>query len=245
MSDDLHGSGSSQISSNNRTIHVGDVEFTMVFVEGGTFSMGGSSEQGSYDIEFPVHDVTLSGFYIGETEVTQALWKEIMYTNPSFYKGDSLPVESVSWDDCQEFIQQLNQRTGLLFSLPTEAQWEFAARGGNKSRGYIYSGSDNIADVAWYYENSDEQPQEVKTLHPNELGLYDMSGNVLEWCSDWFGPYSEDDQVNPIGPSEAMYRVMRGGSCFGYAKYCRASYRSYADQNGGYPNRGFRLALLP
>ena len=153
--------------------------------------MGATSEQGedADSDEKPAHQVTLSDYYIGETEVTQALWKAVMGTNPSNFKGDSNPVEKVSWNDCQEFIRKLNSLTGRTFRLPTEAEWECAARGGNQSKGYKYSGSNKIKDVAWYDGNSKDKTHAVKTKPSNELGLYDMSGNVNEWCWDLYGAY--------------------------------------------------------
>ena len=217
----------------------------MVYVKGGTFTMGATAEQGSdvNDIEKPTHSVTLSDFYIGKYEVTQAQWKAIMGTTPSYFKGDNLPVEQVSWNDIQEFIQKLNAQTGKKFRLPTEAEWEYAARGGNKSKGYKYSGSNNIDEVAWYYDNSSNTTHPVGQKTPNELGIYDMSGNVWEWCQDWYGDYSSEAQTNPTGPSSGSNRVLRGGSWFNGARSCRVSYRY-----GGTPDRrsydlGFRLVL--
>ena len=170
-------------AKNSQIITVNGVSFTMKRVEGGAFTMGCTSEQGSdcYSDEKPSHQVTVSDFCLGETEVTQALWESVMGSNPSYYIGDDRPVEHVSWNDCQEFISKLNQMTGRTFCLPTEAQWEYAARGGNKNRGYKYAGSNIIGDVAWYTTNTnDEGTKPVKTKSPNELGLYDMSGNVWE-----------------------------------------------------------------
>ena len=224
---------------------VNGVEFKMVFVEGGTFTMGATSEQGSDadDDEYPTHRVTLSDYYIGETEVTQALWQAVMGSNPSWFKGNNLPVESVSYNDVKEFITKLNQKTGKTFRLPTEAEWEYAARGGKKSKGYKYSGSNNIDDVAWYDENSNDKTHPVKTKRPNELEIYDMSGNVLEWCSDWYGDYLSNAQTNPQGPSSGSDRVLRGGSWGGNARYCRASDRGYGFLSFLNYNLGFRLAL--
>ena len=224
---------------------VNGVEFKMVFVEGGTFTMGATSEQGSDadDDEKPTHRVTLSDYYIGETEVTQALWQAVMGNNPSYFKGDNLPVENVSHNDVKEFILKLNQKTGKTFRLPTEAEWEYAARGGKKSKGYKYSGSDNIDDVAWYSENSDDKTHPVKTKRPNELGIYDMSGNVWEWSSDWYGGYSSNAQTNPQGPSSGSARVIRGGSWYSNARYCRASNRYNGNLSNLIINLGFRLAL--
>ena len=161
----------------------------MIPVEGGTFTMG-SNINGSWSNAYPEHTVTLSDYSIGQTEVTQELWIAVMGNNPSHFKGDpQRPVERVTWDDCQSFINELNKLTGRHFKLPTEAQWEFAARGGNQSMGFTYSGSNNLNDVAWYENNSNNSTHPVATKTPNELGLYDMSGNVQEWCQDWCGYY--------------------------------------------------------
>ena len=216
-------------SSSNQTFTVGGVSFTMVYVEGGTFSMGATSEQGSdaYFDEKPAHVVTLSSYYIGETEVTQELWEAVMGNNPSYFRGAKRPVENVSWNDCQEFIRKLSIRTGKNFRLPTEAEWEFAARGGNKSYGYKYSGGNYIDQVAWYKENGSDETHYVGMKRANELGLYDMSGNVNEWCSDWYNEkyYSSSPVLNPLGPSTGDERVRRGGSIGIGAKACRVPYR--------------------
>ncbi len=265
------------------TISVKGVSFKMVRVQGGTFTMGATSEQGSdaWDSEKPAHQVTLSNYYIGETEVTQELWQAVMGSNPSYFapkqtnassgsydsfvadakrlnakkagtvriptraewdaamitKVGSMkrPVEQVSWDDCQTFIKKLNQLTGKNFRLPTEAEWEFAARGGNKSRKTKYSGGNSIDAVAWYdknaYDKGESSPDygthPVGNKSPNELGLYDMSGNVWEWCSDWYGDYpSSSAQTNPKGASQGSHRVNRGGGWLDDARYCRVSYRA-------------------
>lgn len=217
----------------------------MVFVAGGTFLMGATSEQISdaFKDEQPVHQVTLDGFYISKYQVTQALWKEVMGSNPSYWKGDNLPVESVSWDDCQDFIRKLNALTGKKFRLPTETEWEFAARGGNNSRGYKYAGSNNIGDVAWYTDNSGSKTHVVGTKSPNELGLYDMSGNVWEWCQDWYGCYSSASQTNPIGASSGSGRVLRGGSWLYFARYCRSSLRISDSPGSRLSRNGLRLVL--
>ena len=235
----------SQKRTSNQTFTVNGVSFTMVFVEGGTFTMGATSEQGSDadDDEKPTHNVTLSDYYIGETEVTQTLWEAVMGSNTSYFNGDNLPVESVSYNDVKEFITKLNQKTGKTFRLPTEAEWEYAARGGKKSKGYKYSGSNNIDDVAWYDDNSNNKTHPVKTKRPNELGIYDMSGNVWEWCSDKYGAYSSSSQTNPTGPSSGSYRVGRGGSWDSGARYCRASGRSHGNLSNLSSHLGFRLAL--
>ena len=188
---------------------VNGVTFKMVKVDGGTFNMGGTNNPD----ESPVHQVTLSTFNIGQTEVTQELWDAVMGSNPSQHVGSNLPVEYVSWNECQEFITKLNAMTGRNFRLPTEAEWEYAARGGANSQGYNYSGSNTLDDVAWYYGNSDNTPHEVATKAPNELGIYDMSGNAWEWCLDWYGDYSASAQTNPLGPDTGTERILRGGGC--------------------------------
>lgn len=228
----------------NHTFTVNGVQFTMVEVGGGTFTMGATSEQGSdaWDEEKPAHQVTLSDYYIGQTEVTQALWEAVMGSNPSDSKGDNLPVERVSWDDCQMFIQKLNQLTGKQFRLPTEAEWEYAARGGRKSRGYKYAGGNNIDSVAWCDGNSGNETHPVATKQANELGIYDMSGNVLEWCSDWCGDYTSSSQSDPQGSSSGSFRVIRGGCYYNFARNCRVSYRisNTLDYRSGY--LGLRLS---
>ena len=211
----------------------------MVYVSGGTFIMGGdeSSDQ------TPTHSVTLSSYYICKYEVTQALWRAVMGSNPSKFKGDNLPVEQVSWNDCQTFINRLNNYTGRNFRLPTEAEWEFAARGGNYSRHYKYSGSNYISDVAWYCDNSGNRTHPVGTKQANELGLYDMSGNVWEWCSDWYGSYSSYSQSNPTGATSGFGRVERGGNWCGLARYCCSSHRSYYAPGNSFDALGLRLVL--
>ena len=241
----LSSSGSS-LSGNALTIPVKNgISIEMVKVEAGSFNMGATSEmQAPYEVEKPVHRVTLTNnYYIGKYEVTQALWQAVMGSNPSHFKGDDLPVEQVSWNDCQDFISKLNAMTGKRFRLPTESEWEYAARGGNKSRGYQYSGSYNIDDVAWYSDNSGSKTHAVGTKEPNELGIYDMTGNVWEWCQDWYDSYSSFPQTNPIGAVSGSYRVCRGGSWYDSAGYCRSSYRYYyaPDCRGYY--LGFRLVL--
>lgn len=228
------------------TEKVNGVSFKMIKLEGEIFKMGSNNREAESD-EKPVHSVTLSDYYIGETEVTQDLWEAVMGSNPSGFKEPKNPVENVSWNDCQEFIKKLNELTGKNFRLPTEAEWEYAARGGNMSQGYKYSGSNIIEDVAWYGDNSSREPHPVGTKSPNELGIYDMSGNVWEWCSDWYGEnyYSSSSQTNPTGPTSGSRRVVRGGSWINYAQFCRVSYRSYyypGDRDGCI---GFRLALRP
>ena len=229
----------------NRQAELNKLIHNMVYVSGGTFIMGATSEQGSeaYDDEKPKHSVTLSSFYLCKYEVTQALWRVVMGENPSNFKGNNLPVEMVSWDNCQTFISRLNNLTGKKFRLPSEAEWEYAARGGNRSRSYKYSGSNGLSDVAWYIDNSGSKTHPVGSKSPNELGLYDMSGNVSEWCSDWKGTYSSSSQTNPTGPFSGEYHVNRGGSWRGGVGLCRSSCRysnSPDDRNG---SLGLRLAL--
>ena len=209
--------------------------------------MSAIGEQGSdaEDDEKPAHSVTLSSYYIGKTEVTQELWQAVMGNNPSRFKGNRKPVECVSWDDCQTFISKLNSLTGKKFRLPTEAEWEFAARGGIKSQGYKYSGSNTLGDVAWYEENSGDTTHDVGTKSPNELGLYDMNGNVWEWCSDWYGDkyYSSSPSNHPTGPSSGAYRVLRGGSWYSIANLCRSSDRGGSTPVDRGDNMGLRLCL--
>ena len=228
-----------------KTYKVKGISFDMVSVAGGTFTMGATSEQGSDadNDEYPTHQVTLSDFMIGKTEVTQELWQAVMGSNPSYFSGNNLPVEKVSWNDCQEFIKKLNSLTGLQFRLPTEAEWEYAARGGNKSKGYKYSGSNDIGSVAWYSEHILLKTHTVATKSANELGLYDMSGNVYEWCSDWYGDYSSGSQTNPKGPYSGSFRVYRGGGWFNHEGYCRVSDRSRGNPDDRDDDLGLRLAL--
>lgn len=261
--------------------YVDGVKFNMIRVEGGTFKMGADTIGDNKDSEAerdesPVHNVTLDSYYIGETEVTQALWKVVMGStvveqrekaHPDLKKevesrgeGDDFPMYNVGWNGCQSFIDSLNKKldkkldkklkekldsiTGKKFRLPTEAEWEFAARGGNQSNGYKYSGSKNIDTVAWYESNSEGKTHEVKTKSPNELGIYDMIGNVWEWCQDRYGEYSSSEQTNPTGPSSGSRRVLRGGGWSYRATYCRVSDRDREDPDYfGSSSIGFRLVL--
>ena len=218
----------SSLSGNALTIPVKNgISIEMVKVEAGSFNMGATPEMKSpYKDEKPVHRVTMTNdYYIGKYEVTQALWQAVMGSNPSYFKGDDLPVEAVSWGDCQDFISKLNAMTGKHFRLPTESEWEYAARGGKKSRGYKYSGSKTLGDVAWYDGNSGSKTHAVGTKQPNELGIYDMAGNVWEWCQDWKGSYSSSPQANPTGAVGGSYRVIRGGNWRDSARGCRSSGR--------------------
>lgn len=232
-------------STSRPKVSLADIMRNMVYVEGGTFTMGATSEQKNPDYdEKPTHRVSLSSFYIGKYEVTQSLWKAVMGSNPSNWKGDNLPVENVTWNDCQTFLRKLNaMTTGKNFRLPTEAEWEFAARGGNRSRGYQYSGSNVLSDVAWYVDNSGMKTHNVGTKAPNELGIYDMSGNVWEWCQDWRGYYYGYSQTNPTGPRSGSYRVIRGGGWSGGARFCCVANRDMNTPDCRIINLGFRLAL--
>ena len=243
-----NSSGSPSVASGSNAISIpvkDGISIEMVKVEAGTFMMGATSEmKDPYDDEKPVHQVTLTNdYYMGKYEVPQALWEAVMGSNPSEYKGDNLPVEMVSWNDCQEFISKLNSLTGRKFRLPTEAEWEYAARGGKRSRGYQYSGNSNISDVAWYDGNSGSKPHPVGTKQANELGIYDMSGNVYEWCSDWYGSYSSSSQTNPTGADSGSSRVYRGGSWRNGAWLCRLSCRYFNTQFYRGNALGLRLAL--
>ncbi len=228
------------------TITVGNVSFDMIKVEAGSFIMGCTGEQGSdcCNGEQPYHRVTITqDYYIGKFEVTQELYEAVMGINPSNWKSSDRPVENVSWNDAQEFCAELSRMTGRRFSLPTEAEWEYAARGGKKSTGAKYSGSSSVANVAWYDGNSGGQTHRVGQLRANELGIYDMSGNVWEWCYDWFGSYSSGSQTDPMGPSTGSNRVLRGGSWDNGAGRCRVSRRGNDSpdiRSGGY---GFRVVL--
>ena len=226
----------------------GDNKFTgeMMSVKGGTFTMGCTPEQGGecYSGEKPTRQVTLSDFYIGKYEVTQAQWKAVLGddNNPSNFKGDNLPVENVSWRDVQFFITTLNQKTGGNYRLPTEAEWEYAARGGNKSQGYKYSGGNNINEVAWHGGNSEGRTHPVGAKAPNELGIHDMSGNVWEWVNDWYRDYNSGSVSDPQGPSKGSGRVRRGGSWGGDARGARVSNRFNANLVARSDYVGFRIA---
>jgi len=218
----------------------------MVFVDGGTFLMGCNNEQESNNYEDDtMHSVMINSFYIAKYPVTQMYWQAYMDNNPSYFNGDNLPVERVSWEEAQEFIRRLNAATGKQYRLPTEAEWEYAARGGNKSHGFQYSGDNNLNNVAWYEYNSGMSTHPVGTKLPNELGIYDMSGNVWEWCSDWYDPnyYLNSQQVDPSGPSSGSLRVIRGGgSCYGGSGSCSVYDRSNSPPSRRNYNLGFRLA---
>lgn len=233
-------------TANSISIPVKDgINIEMIKVEAGTFMMGATKEvKEPYKIELPAHEVLLTeDYYIGKYEVTQALWNVVMDSKYSTNDGDLLPKNYVSWNDCQEFIEKLNKITGLKFRLPTEAEWEYAARGGKKSKRYLYSGSNNVLDVAWYDGNSSNKRHPVGTKQANELGIFDMGGNVSEWCQDLWGQYQNDSQINPLGSSAGTKHVLRGGNYFFDIRICYLSYRMFAESNYKDASNGFRLAL--
>jgi len=258
--------GATSVRSDVATVNVAteivnEVAIYMVTVHGGTFTMGCTAEQGSdcRSGESPAHQVTLNNFSIGKYQVTQALWIAVMGSNPSNFKGDNLPVENVSWNDIvgtsgasmiingityreNGFIYKLNQQTRKQYRLPTEAEWEYAARGGNQSQGYKYSGSNNVGDVAWYSANSNNRTHPVGTKSPNELDIYDMSGNVWEWCSDWYGNYTSAAKTNPTGPASGSYRVLRGGGFNWVPREVRVSERNRTHTDFRINYVGFRIA---
>ena len=229
------------------TITAGGVSFDVVRVKAGTFVMGCTDEMEGdcYGDENPSHSVTISqDYYIGKFEVTQDLFEAVMGYNPSKWQAPNLPVENVRWDEAQEFCNKLSRMTGRRFALPTEAQWEYAARGGKKTVGYKYSGGSYIWDVAWYIDNSNRQTHPVGRLRPNELGLYDMSGNVWEWCQDWYGDYSSSSQRDPQGPDSGSIHVLRGGGWDLDTKSIRVANRGHfaSDFDSGY--YGFRIVMM-
>ena len=242
---------SRQVTIEQSLLTLSDIEPEMVFVPGGAFTMGCTSERGNdcYDDALPAHQVAVSDFYISKTEITQDIWKVVTGNNPSYFKGDSLPVENVSWNEVQEFINRLNTLTGKKYRLPTEAEWEFAARGGNNSKDYKYSGSNDVDSVAWYWNNIPNQSstdegygtQPVGQKAPNELNIYDMSGNVFEWCNDWYGEYDGNAQTDPTGPLSGSYRVVRGGSWNSNEMGVSVSYRGFILPDVRHYYLGFRL----
>ncbi|MEX0315238.1 MAG: formylglycine-generating enzyme family protein [Allomuricauda sp.] len=241
------------------------LETEMVKVKSGTFLMGcPSDKENCHEGERPAHRVNVDNFYIGKYEVTQKLWRDVMGNDPQDleYKNcDSCPVENVSWEEIQEFIDKLNRKTNKSFRLPTEAEWEYAARGGKKSRNYRFAGGNQLDEVAWFWKNSGDKPlngswdwdtivgnkgrtHAVGLKKPNELGLHDMAGNVGEWCQDWYDEayYKKSPKVNPSGPKEGKYRVNRGGGWLSDGRYCRIIGRHYSEPGDKSPFMGFRLA---
>ncbi len=232
---------------------VPELGLELVYVAPGSFQMG--SEGGLSD-ENPVHAVSISrGFWLGKYEVTQAEYEAVVGTNPSNFKGARNPVEQVSWNEATAFCTKLTTRerasgrlpSGYEYRLPTEAEWEYAARGGAASKGYTYAGSDNVDEVAWYGSKSGNATHPVGKLKPNELGLYDMSGNVWEWCLDWYdsGYYGRSPNVDPANTQAATYRVFRGGSWFFVARYVRSAYRAGFGPGCAIISLGFRACLAP
>ena len=222
------------------------VSFEMVWVEGGTFIQGTTPEQAINTWlcrKHPAHKVTLRGYWMGETVVTGALWKAVMGNGSFLHRGGDLPVVNVSWNTVHDFLVKLNRITGVQFRLPTEAEWEYAARGGENSKGFRYSGSNVLNAVGWYMGNSSKKLLPVKVKAPNELGLFDRSGGVFEWCSDWYGEYHADEQTNPVGPSVGRCRVHRGGSYWSLDKDCRVSSRGRFPPNWINEDIGFRIVL--
>ena len=217
----------------------------MVYVEGGSFIMGTNSIQKGSSDEYPAHKVALSSFSIGKYEVTQEEWGEVMGSNPSKFMGSKKPVEQVTWRECQVFIRKLNELTGRTFRLPTEAEWEYAARGGSHSSNNKYSGSNALGLVAWYSDNSNGTTHDVGTNNPNELGLYDMNGNVWEWCQDYYDRnyYSESSYKNPQGPTNGNSYVYRGGGYKSIANYCNMSIRNSSSAVNRFEDVGLRLVL--
>lgn len=251
-------SGSSQNYVENANC---ELNMRMIYVEGGAFTMGATAEQSdeAYDDEYPTHEVVLSSYYIAECEVTQEQWEKIMGTTVYEQFGDdcnrrgvgnNYPMFAVNWYDACEFCQKLSSLTGRTYVLPTEAQWEYAARGGNKSQNYKYSGSYIIDAVAWYYNNAPNNgpyyhsTQPVKSKRANELGIYDMSGNVWEWCMDFYAPYSSSKQHNPTC-NRGDRVVLRGGNAQNDARECRVSHRDTGNPNSRYTTRGFRVVCIP
>ncbi len=225
-----------------------DYPFEMIYIQGGSFMMGGKK----YSNEKPIHPIELSDFYLARYPVTQGLWKAVMGKNPAYFRGDALPVERVSWRDAQEFIQKLNadlraQGKAYEYALPTEAQWEYAARGGLHQDDHTleYAGSDELSEMAWYENNNDLTTMPPGLKAPNALGLYDMSGNVFEWCADWYGSYESSPAKDPPGPADGSYRVYRGGSWYDYSEYCRVAFRFSIPPEGRYDPLGLRLSCNP
>lgn len=232
------------------TLTAADVDFTLVRVEPGTFRMGANEgDAQAFNTEKPAHEVTLTQpYYIATTEVTQELYAAVVGSNPSYFSGEAgLPVETVSYTDAVAFCARLSELTGRTVTLPTEAQWEYAARGGHKAPATptLYAGGDDLDAVAWYVGNSGNKTHPVASKAANALGLYDMTGNVWEWCLDWYGDYTADAVSDPQGPSTGSYRVIRGGCWFHYARSGRLSYRDFSAPDDRLNFLGFRVVVLP
>ena len=231
----------------SKSFYLNGVGFSLIPIEGGTFTMGATEEHtaDADEDEYPAHEVTVSSFYMSQIEVTRQLWLEVMGTTPGHFScGFCRPVTHVSWNDCQEFIAKLNELTHSSFRLPTEAEWEYAARGGKLTHSYLYAGSDNIEEVAWYGGNpAGNISHNVAMKKDNELQLFDMTGNVREWCQDYYGPYSSEPQTDPTGPESGYYRVVRGGSYTDRVAWCRVARRFHNSPNTTSYYIGFRLVL--
>ena len=219
----------------------------MITVEGGTFTMGDTEAEGGSD-EQPTHEVTLKTFKIAKTQTTVAQYRAYcnaagikMPDPPSWGWTDNLPIVNVSWNDAVAYCDWLSDKTGNMYRLPTEAEWEYAARGGKLSKGYKYSGGQSMPGVGWFAENSNSQTQAVAQKRPNELGLYDMSGNVWEWCKDWYGAYTANPQTNPKGAATGSRRVLRGGGWYYTAANCRVAYRNSLTPDYRFYDNGFRV----
>ena len=232
------------------------INMRMIFVEGGTFTMGCTSDQGDDcdDDEKPTRETTVGSFHIGMLKVTQSQWEKVMGTtldqqrakagnSMTYGVGADYPMYYVSWEEAKEFCRRLSQQTGRNYSLPTEAEWEYAARGGKKSEGTKYAGSQSIRDVAWYWDNSGSSTHKCGTKRPNALGIYDMSGNVWEWCEDRYGQYLQYDKDNPKGASTGFRRVIRGGSWNNFARDCRVASRGSSSPGSRFDTTGFRVVL--
>lgn len=235
-------------SSNVIEIKVGNISFEMIKVKAGNFVMGCTAEQNDAcdSDESPYHKVTISkDFYIGKYEVTQELWNAVMGNNPSRFIGFDNPVEMINWNECATFCSELSRITGKQFRIPTEAEWEYAARGGHNATPSKYSGSSFYDNVAWYSGNCESKPHPVGGKTPNELGIYDMSGNVWEWCYDWYGGYSGNTQTDPVGPNSGTYRILRGGSWYENGTSCRITNRRNFNPTNKYYDIGLRIVLIP
>lgn len=246
-----------EIFSDFAEINLVGIPENFVYVPTGTFTMGMTTGSGNSN-ELPIHQVTLSSFAIDKYEVTQAEYQAVMGTNPSYFTGSNYPVEQVTWFNAAQYCNARSTQEGLTpcyntsswscnfsangYRLPTEAEWEYAARGATNNPNYLYAGSDNIDNVAWYSSNSNSTTHPVGTKAPNSLGIYDMSGNVCEWCNDWYGSYSSGAQTDPVGSTSGSARVVRGGSWYGSATFCRVANRSYSFPSNGCSFLGFRVA---
>ncbi|HPB32200.1 MAG TPA: formylglycine-generating enzyme family protein [Candidatus Sumerlaeota bacterium] len=241
-------SDSSITPQKNFSVDLGSsITLEMIWISGGTFQMGSpSSESGRYDSEGPMHSVELDGFWMGKYEVTQEQYQAVMGINPSNFKRAANPVENVSWNDAMGFCRKLQTKTGHLFTLPTEAQWEYACRAGTQTRFHFGDSKLTLADYAWIRRSfTRRRTHPAGEKKPNQFGLYDMNGNVVEWCADWYGDYTSGSAKNPPGPSSGAYRVCRGGSVYSRPENCRSSARSHLIPENRGNTLGFRVARSP